>query len=163
LFATGVTVITTRVGEHLHGMTANTLCSLSLNPLLVLICIDRAAHMHQLLEKSKSFALTILGDDQEAISRHFADTNREYGPVEFEGIKHRPGLTGAPIVLGGLGYLEGRVRAMYPGGDHTIVVAEVLAMKVERQGNPLIFYGAHYRRVAPGLGPPESRRDLERG
>jgi flavin reductase (DIM6/NTAB) family NADH-FMN oxidoreductase RutF len=158
LFATGVSVMTSRLGDHLHGMTANTFCTVSLHPLMMLLCVEKKAHMHDLLEQSGVFALTFLGEEQEGLSRRFADRQRTFGAVEFEGIPHRLAANGCPLLEGGLGHLEGRVEAMYPGGDHSIVVAAVTAMGIDRPGNPLIFFSAHYRRLTPSLSAPETRR-----
>src|SRR3954469_5311693 len=72
LFATGVTVITTRIGDDLHGMTANAFTSLSLDPLLVLVCVDRRARMHPIIQQAGRFAVNILHEGQEAVSRNFA-------------------------------------------------------------------------------------------
>ncbi len=158
LFATGVAVMTSRQGDHVHGMTANTFCTVSLHPLLMLLCVEKKAHMHEVLEQSGVFALTFLSEAQETLSRRFADPQRTFGPVEFEGIPHRLAANGCPLLDGGLGYLEGRVQARYPGGDHSIVVAAVTGMGIEQSGNPLVFFGAHYRRLAPGISAPEPRR-----
>ncbi len=159
-FATGVSVMTSHVNDHLHGMTVNTFCTVSLHPLQMLVCVDRKAHMHEVVEKSRVFALTFLSADQEHLSRRFADKNREFGASEFRDVAHRRGATGCPILEGGLAFLEGQVEALYPGGDHTIVLAQIVAMGIEREGDPLIFYGAHYRRLAAEVGAPEVRRDL---
>ncbi len=148
LFATGVSVMTSRVGDHLHGMTVNTFCTVSLHPLLMLVCVDREAHMHGVVEQAGVFALTFLSREQEELSRRFANKDREFGAVEFQDVPHRTGTTGCPILAGGLAFLEGRVKGIYPGGDHSIVVAAVTAMGIERQRRPLLFFGGRYQSLA---------------
>src|SRR3972149_8399468 len=99
-FATGVTVVTTRLGNEVHGLTANAICSVSLEPLLVLVCGDHAADTHPMLEKSGVFAVNILSHEQEDLSRLFAGpTEEKAGRLEAMG--YRIAGTGAPLIGGG--------------------------------------------------------------
>src|SRR3990170_864381 len=123
-FATGVTIVTTATGERLHGMTANALCSVSLEPLLVLVCIDKVSHTHPVLSESGIFAVNILSQEQEDLSRFFASA-QSAKDHSLAGIPHRFGAVGAPILEGCLAFLECRVVEMFPGGDHTIFIGEV--------------------------------------
>ena len=142
-FATGVTVVTTRdIEGNPQGMTANAVTSLSLEPPLVLICVDKSAEIHQHLGEDRYFALNILREEQEEISRRFALV----GIDRFEDINYRFGKTGAPILENVLAFLECRVTGAYPGGDHTIFLGEVEVAGI-LEGNPLIFYRGEYTKL----------------
>ena len=138
-FATGVSVLTTRVEEHLCGMTANAVASLSLEPPLVLVAVDKRAHIHACLHQSKCFALNVLREDQEAISRRFA----EHGPKEFDDLAPTTAVTGAPVLGVALAYVDCRLVEIAAGGDHDIFIGEIVAGEAV-EGRPLIFYRAKY-------------------
>lgn len=142
-FATGVTVLTSRVGDNMHGMTANAVCSLSLDPLLVLVCVARKAESHDIVAQGGVFALNILSEGQEELSRQFV---RKNSPEDhkFRDVPYRIGVTGCPLLEGCLAYLECRVVASYPGGDHTIFIGQVEAAHASGDGRPLIFYRSDY-------------------
>jgi len=143
-FATGVTVITTFSNEgKLHGLTANAFTSVSLEPPLLLICVDKKAESYPSFEQSKVFTINILADDQEDISRKFAITGT---PDKFEGISYRLGANKAPILNGSLGYIECKIAAVYEGGDHTIYLGEIQQAET-RDGKPLLFYRGGYRAI----------------
>lgn len=145
-FATGVTIITSRLDDELHGMTANAVTSVSLEPPLVLVCVDRAADSHAIIEKSGVFAVNILGADKEQLANEFAHKDRD-GAHRLDRLPHRAGATGAAIIEGSLAYLDCRVVGRYPGGDHTIFVGEVVdAGQLSEQG-PLIFYRGRFLRL----------------
>ena len=149
--ATGVTVVTTRLGNEVHGLTANAVCSVSLEPLLVLVCVDHTADTHPLLEKSGVFAVNILSHEQEDLSRLFAGpTEAKAGRLEALGC--RTAVTGAPIIEGCLGYLDCRVVAAYPGGDHTIFVGQVEEAEIGENASPLLFFRGHYTTVREAKG-----------
>lgn len=153
--ATGVTVVTTALGEKLHGMTANAVCSVSLEPPLILVCVDRRSHTHAILAQSGVFAVNILSEEQEELARLFADR----GPPQVQslrGVPYRLGTTGAPILEGCIAYAECRVAATYPGGDHTIFLGHVRELKVVREAPPLLFYRSAYE------GLVEKRRTARR-
>ncbi len=142
-FATGVTILTTALGEELHSMTANAVCSLSLEPLLVLVCVNEQTRTHALLSKSGVFAINVLANDQEHLSRLCADdaTDSEH---RLTGLPCRRGVTGAPVLADCLAYIDCRVVATYPGGDHTIFVGEVKDGGVLREDPPLLFFRGAY-------------------
>jgi flavin reductase (DIM6/NTAB) family NADH-FMN oxidoreductase RutF len=145
-FATGVTLVTTRLGSEVHGLTANAVCSISLEPLLVLVCVDHSADSHPLLEKSGVFAVNVLSQKQEDLSRLFAGpTEEKAGRLEAMG--YRTAVTGAPIIEGCLAYLDCRVVAAHPGGDHTIFIGQVEEAQMGEDGPPLIFFRGRYERV----------------
>lgn len=146
-FATGVTVVTTRLGDELHGMTANAVTSLSLEPLLVLVCVDKAADTHDILSESGVFAVNILSHEQAELSTRFADKDSDAAHRLSE-VPHRFAATGSPILEGCLAYLDCRVVAQYPGGDHTIFIGQVEDAAVAGEGSPLIFHRGRYSRLA---------------
>jgi flavin reductase (DIM6/NTAB) family NADH-FMN oxidoreductase RutF len=142
-FTTGVTIITTRLGEDLHGMTANAVTSLSLDPLLVLVCVDKTADTHDILSKAGVFAVNILNKDQAEISDRFAKKEFD-GAHGLEDLPHTFAVTGAPIIDGTLAYLDCRTVTEHHGGDHTIFIGEVLEAKELGDGEPLVFYRGKY-------------------
>lgn len=138
-FATGVTVVTTRRGDELYGMTANAVCSLSLDPPLVLVCVDKRAQMHEHLQESRFFAVNMLTQEQEALSRRFAMR----GPKEWSDLATFTKVTGAPIFDGALAWLDCRLAEVLPGGDHHIFTGEIVDGQVG-EGRPLLYYCGQY-------------------
>ena len=138
-FATGVTLVTTRYGEQIWGMTANAVMSLSLDPPRILISIDRQNRMHKHLSKSKCFAVNMLTKEQEAISRRFASS----GPKDLSDLALSVAETGAPILDDALAFIDCRLVQVVPGGDHDMFIGEPIAGNVGN-GQPLIFYGGNY-------------------
>jgi flavin reductase (DIM6/NTAB) family NADH-FMN oxidoreductase RutF len=145
-FATGVTIMTMASPDRLHGMTVSAFASVSLEPLLILVCVERSTLMHRLLRETKTFAVNVLSEHGEATSRFFADNVRLEGP-EFRDGSYRLGVTGAPILLEATAFLEARVHGTHEAGDHTVVVGEVIATEVLTEDDPLIFYRGGYRRL----------------
>jgi flavin reductase len=146
LFATGVTVVSTSYQDVLHGMTANAFTSVSLDPLLVLVCVDREAGLHDLLPAAKTFAVTVLADDQEDEAVWFASPRRPAGRDQFDGVRWRPApATGSPVLEGGLAFLDCRLAEMHEGGDHSIFLGEVVDLGLLRDADPLLFYAGRYR------------------
>ncbi len=142
-FATGVTVITTAAGDQLHGMTANAVSSLSLDPVMVLICVDKTTHTHRVLDEGGVFTVNVLGEHQEAVSRVFAKKSEpETGTLRGE--PFRLGETGAPILSDCLAFLECRVAGTFDGGDHTIFLGQVVSEGVVEEMRPLLFYRGGY-------------------
>jgi flavin reductase (DIM6/NTAB) family NADH-FMN oxidoreductase RutF len=143
-FATGVTVVTTRAGDDIHGLTVNAFCSVSLEPMLALVCIDKTAKAHALLEKSKNYAVNFLAADQEDIARRFA-TDQLPAADRFRGIPHRREITGAPVFEHSLGFLDCEIVSSYPAGDHTIFVGRVLALGEKDALPPLLYFKSAYK------------------
>lgn len=140
-FAAGVTVITTVGADGTpFGLTATAFTSVSLIPPLVLACIDKRSETYSCFGSSKVFAANFLGQDQQQVSQRFAVS----GGDKFAGVEWRPGVIGAPILAGTIGYVECRVRHEYDGGDHTIYVGEVEAAEAQG-GEPLIYFRGAYR------------------
>ncbi len=146
-FATGVTVLTTANGGLLHGMTANAITSVSLNPLLLLVCVDKAAHSHEQFTQSGRFTVNILAEDQEEVSQIFAATSEpEQG--RLQGVALHLGANGSPVIEDCLAYIECTVAEHFDGGDHTIFIGGVENAIVVRDAAPLLFYQGKYRRLA---------------
>ena len=142
-FATGVTVITTSSGDQLHGMTANAVSSLSLDPVLLLICVDKTTHTHRVLTEGGVFTVNILGEHQEELSRIFAKKSEpEVGSLR--GQSFRIGASGAPILADCLAFIECRVESVFDGGDHSIFLGRVVSEGVESEMRPLLFYRGGY-------------------
>ena len=146
-FATGVTVITTGADGEVHGMTANAVTSVSLEPMMLLLCVDKDADSHELLSRAGVFAVNILSDNQQEISNRFAikDDADTHG---LDGVPHTIGKTGAPILEGALAYLDCRTVTEQEAGDHTIFIGEVVDAGFEDDGSPLLFYSGQYGRMA---------------
>jgi flavin reductase (DIM6/NTAB) family NADH-FMN oxidoreductase RutF len=142
-FASGVTVITTQHQGQLHGTTASSFSSLSLLPPLVLVNIDHGAAIHNLIIASEVFAVNILAEHAETISRQFA---RQL-PDRFAGINYRFGRLGLPLLEDALTILECRLFAHYPGGDHSIFVGEVVSTFTGSYSQPLLYYRSKYGRL----------------
>jgi len=143
-FASGVTVVTTvDEGGRDHGMTVSAFCSLSLEPPLVLVCIDQQASMHDMLQPERPFAVNVLSAGQEALSRRFASGDP---PNRFDGLGYRRGLTGVPLLEDVLAWLEARVDTRIPQGDHTIIVGRVESAAT-RQERPLLYYRGGYAQL----------------
>jgi flavin reductase (DIM6/NTAB) family NADH-FMN oxidoreductase RutF len=126
--------------DVLRGMTVSAFSSLSLDPPLCLICIDRVASLHGHLREGGHFAVNVLAEDQEAVSRRFASTEWR---DRFQGVSTRDGVTGAPLIAGAVATIECRVVSAYPGGDHTIFVGEVVSATTS-EGGPLLYYRGRY-------------------
>jgi flavin reductase len=153
LFATGITVITAHAVGQEHGMTLNAFASVSLDPLLVLVCVERDAVMHKVLGEAGSFALSVLAEDQEPIARYFADSTRPSGAAQFAEVSYRIGrATRAPLLDGALAWIECEVEQNYDGGDHSIFLGRVLTVERGQVRDPLLYFGGAYRR--PGDGRP---------
>jgi flavin reductase (DIM6/NTAB) family NADH-FMN oxidoreductase RutF len=142
-FATGVTIVTTDGEAGPHGLTANAVASLSLDPPLVLVAVEKRAHSLEYLKKNRCFAVNILRLDQEGISRRFATP----GPKDFSGLNITNASTTAPILTDCLAFVDCRVVEILPGGDHDIFVGEIVAGEYHG-GEPLLYFAGGYRRLA---------------
>ena len=131
-FSTGVSVVTTRSDEGLAGLTVNSFTSVSLDPPLVLCCIDLRSNVLPFFRASGTFAVNILTSEQEALSRCFATSSQE----RYENFCHANyhiAATGSPILDGALAFIDARIVAEYPGGDHVIFLGQVVAMGTDGQ------------------------------
>ena len=143
-FATGVTIITTVSKDGVpFGLTANAFTSVSLDPPLLLISVDKKAESFPHFEESKVFTVNVLSEEQEGLSRKFAVS----GGDKFQGVAYRTGANGVPILDGMLAYLECKLYATYDGGDHTLFLGEIEQAET-REVKPLLFYRGGYRSLA---------------
>ncbi|GIF08492.1 flavin reductase family protein [Actinoplanes siamensis] len=154
-FATGVTIVAVG-GEHMHGMTANAFASVSLEPPLVLVCVDREALMHTRLPAATGFGISVLAAGQEEIARHFASRRRPLGAAQFESVDWVPGpVTGAPLIAGALATFECELWRTCDGGDHTIFIGEVVFMDRDTDRDALLFLNGRFTDTS---GPVEANR-----
>lgn len=142
-FATGVTVVTTN-SEPPTGLTANAVASLSLDPPLVLVAVDKKASSHQAFQETRCFAVNILTARQQSVSNRFATP----GPKDFSDLNIKTAETGAPIIADSLGWLDCQLHEVLPGGDHDIFVGKIVAGELNA-GEPLLYYSGKYRDLAP--------------
>jgi flavin reductase (DIM6/NTAB) family NADH-FMN oxidoreductase RutF len=149
-FPTGVTVVTAVLDDEPHAMTCSSFASVSLDPVLVLFCAEKVARFHDVVLAAGAWAVSVLGQGQQAASQHFAVRGR---PLEdqFRDVPHLTGtLTGAPLLAGAVAALECRTVSTTEAGDHTVVVGEVLGLAVPDPGaEPLLYYESRYRTLAP--------------
>ncbi len=146
-FATGVTIITVDLDGEVHGMTANAFASVSLDPMLVLVCVDHSTRTHAHLHAKKRFGINILSKHQRAISEYYARTERDHEHAETEaGARFERTRHGTPVLYGALAYLECKLRSAEVAGDHSIFIAEVEDVVV-REGEPLLFFRGKYRKL----------------
>jgi flavin reductase (DIM6/NTAB) family NADH-FMN oxidoreductase RutF len=147
MFATGVTIITTRVGEQVHGMTANAFMSVSLEPPLVLISVDRRTKMCTLLHEGSTYGVSVLCEGQSALSDRFAGRPGSADAPEprFEVIHD------TPVVEGALAGFVARVARSYWGGDHSLFLGRVEFARTGA-GAPLLFHGGRYERLGTTTG-----------
>jgi flavin reductase (DIM6/NTAB) family NADH-FMN oxidoreductase RutF len=146
-FASGVTVVATRsaAGEPL-GLTVSSFCSVSLHPPLVLVCIDHRSDANLGMRESGHFAVSVLAEGQEDVSRRFAATGR----AKFEGFAFAEGRHGLPLVPGALAHVQCRVRSFHDEGDHALWVGEVIALATH-PGRPLVYHAGAYRKLAENV------------
>ncbi len=150
LLATGVTVVAAQTFDGLVGMTANAVTSVSLDPLLVLVCVDHKARIHPHLVVDRPFSINFLRDDQEVLSRFFAGGWRDRPDPEFR----FTAWAETPLLVGALAALRCIVDRLFDGGDHDIVIGRVIDLYEGPQPwNPLLFYAGRYRRLAPLTSP----------
>ena len=142
MFATGVTVITTREGDQVHGMTANAFMSVSLEPPLVLISVDRRTRMCRLLHEGRTYGVSVLCESQSGLSDRFAGrTSGAQVEPRFEVIHD------TPLVDGALAHFVARISRSYWGGDHSLFLGTVEYARYRQDGAPLLFHGGRYERL----------------
>jgi flavin reductase (DIM6/NTAB) family NADH-FMN oxidoreductase RutF len=147
-WTTGVAILTARNGAHAHGMTVNSFTSVSLEPPLVLVSVERNTRTHTLVEQSRAFAISMLGVHQSALSDHFAGRHTETTD-RLDGLPTYTAITGAPILRDNIGYLDCLVVAAHPAGTHTIFIGEVAAAHASGDAPPLVYFNRGYHSLAP--------------
>jgi flavin reductase (DIM6/NTAB) family NADH-FMN oxidoreductase RutF len=154
-FPTGVTVVTVASADGtMHGVTVNSFSSVSLDPLLVLVCLNVTSRALDLIERAGVFVVNVLSAGQQDVSRWFASRQRPAGPAMFDGVRHEPGVTGCPVLADAAASFDCRLRQSYRAGDHLIMLGEVVALIHRPQLEPLIFHAGTYKSLEY-----ESRRD----
>ncbi len=147
-FATGVTIVTVaRKNGETKGMTANSFTSVSLDPALILVCVDLRSRTHALLKSARRFGVSVLDEHQQSIAEYFAQPEPDPARMPGLGIRIRRSAGGAPFIEGCLAHLVCRRVAARRAGDHTIFIGEVEYMAC-REGRPLLFYGGRYHGLA---------------
>jgi flavin reductase len=147
-FASGVCVVTTELAGVSHAMTANAVTSVSVEPLLVLVCVEREARFHDAVIETGLWGVSVLDGSARALSEWLATRGRPLHG-QLDRAPHRPGpLTGVPLLEQSLATLECRTVASYPGGDHTIVLGEVLSVGThDSDDGALVYYRGRYDRL----------------
>jgi flavin reductase (DIM6/NTAB) family NADH-FMN oxidoreductase RutF len=148
-FATGIAVVTASLDGIGHAMTVTAFTSVSLDPLLVLFCAEKIARFHDAVLDAGTWAVSVLDEDSEKTARWLATRGRPLDG-QLNSIRHHPGpQTGAPILDDAMAAMECRTTAVHDGGDHSIVVGEVIGVSEPRPGSrPLLYYSSGYRHIA---------------
>ena len=155
-FPTGVTVVTVASDDgKMHGMTVNSFSSVSLDPMLVLVCLKETSRGLGLIERAEAFVVNVLSAGQHDVSRWFANRHRPAGSAMFDGVPFEPGVTGCPVLAGATASFDCRLRQSHRAGDHLIVLGEVVALVHRPQLEPLVFHAGTYKSLeyrAPAAG-----------
>ncbi|VVE90494.1 flavin reductase family protein [Pandoraea bronchicola] len=156
-FATGVTVITTRdTGRQRVGVTANSFNSVSLDPPLVLWSLSRQSSSHAAFTSARYWAVHVLSEAQEALSRRFASRSID----RFAGLDIEEGHGGTPLLSGCAARFECETFSLHESGDHTVLIGRVLAVDQRAGASPLVFHGGRYRHLAEPSGSDQSAAGL---
>lgn len=142
-FASGVTVVTTKDNSgKLFGITVSAFCSVSLEPPLVLVCIEKRAGSHHAFQESEAFVVNILSEAQQSISNHFASHIDD----KFAGVEYSSGIADLPVLKDCSANLECRLHQVSEGGDHTIFIGEIEKATITEE-NPLVYWHSKYREL----------------
>ena len=142
-FPSGVTVVTTKDADgQLHGITVSAFCSVSLEPPLILVCVEKIASSHGALHESGTFVVNILSENQRDLSEHFASQIED----KFQTVKYHEGIHGLPVLVGVAASLECTLHATYDGGDHTIFVGSIENVTIN-DIRPLAYLHGDYRSI----------------
>jgi flavin reductase (DIM6/NTAB) family NADH-FMN oxidoreductase RutF len=156
-FASGVTVVAARHGPLLTGMTANAIASISIDPPLMMASINRASETHTAIVGSHSFAVSVLSAAQQPLAECFAQPTSAAKLQRFCDAAWHEAETGSPILDGAIAYFDCRLSDSHPAGTHTVFIGEIVAAGFEESDDPLLWYGSHYRRLAPLPPDPAAR------
>lgn len=140
-FATGITIVTTEIDGEIHGMTANGFMSVSLEPPLIVVSVGKKARSHDLIGQSMKYGVSVLTEDQQAFSNHFAGRPDENLTIPWED------LDGNKVIQGSLAQFSAKVVDAHEAGDHTLYIAEVTAMTCT-EGRPVLYYYTGYGKMA---------------
>src|SRR5215212_6451665 len=156
-FPSGVTVVTSGREERVEGMTANAVISVSLDPLLFLVSVHKDARINPRIKKEGYFAINLLADDQEGLSRLFASPERSSGLPALHSLGGGYGSTGAPLAAGALAAIECELEDTYYGGDHDLFLGRVVGVRLgDTRKGPLIFHEGAYPTLRSPSRPEES-------
>jgi flavin reductase (DIM6/NTAB) family NADH-FMN oxidoreductase RutF len=156
-FPTGVTVVTSGQEERVEGMTANAVISVSLDPLLLLVSVHKDARINPRIKEEGYFAISLLADDQEGLSRLFASPERSSGLPALHSLGGGYGSTGAPLAAGALAAIECELQDTYYGGDHDLFLGRVVEVRLgDTRKGPLIFHEGAYPSLKPPTHPEQS-------
>jgi flavin reductase (DIM6/NTAB) family NADH-FMN oxidoreductase RutF len=156
-FPTGVTVVTSGREERAEGMTANAVLSVSLDPLLFLVSVHKEARLNPRIKEEGYFAVNLLADDQEGLSRLFASPERSSGLQAIHSLGGGYGSTGAPLAAGAFAVIECELAEVYAGGDHELFLGRVVGVRMgDVRKGPLIFHEGTYPTLKPAAQPEES-------
>jgi len=144
-WTTGVSIISVQTPTSRHGMTVNSFTSVSLDPPLILVCVQNNLRMFGLIQEAKTFAISVLRANQAELSNRFAGRSTENAD-RFEGVPIHTAITGAPILDEALAYFDCALEAAHPAGTHTIFVARALAAG-HVEGEPLVYWNRDYRKL----------------
>ena len=148
-FATGVTIVTVASGNgNIHGMTVSSFSSVSVDPALVLVCLNQTCRGLALIERSQAFAVNVLSAGQQNISRWFANKQRPADSTMFDGVPFELGAAGCPVLLGSAAWFDCRLRQLHRAGDHLIVLGEVVALGHRPEMAPLLVHAGKYKVLA---------------
>lgn len=156
-FPTGVTVVTSGSEEQAEGMTANAVVSVSLDPLLFMVSVHKDARLNPRIREERSFAVSILADDQEGLARLFASPERSSGLKAVHSLGGGYGTSGAPLAAGSLATIECELEDIYPGGDHDLFLGRVVEVRAgDTRKGPLVFHEGGYPTLKADAGPEDS-------
>ena len=145
-WTSGVTIVTATWEGQQHGMTVSSFTSISLDPPLIVISLQTASRTHDVVVKAGAFGVTILAVDQQELSERFASRQASMGE-RLDGLEIETLVTGAPLIKGGLAYLDCRVRQSIPSGMNTLFIAEVVAVRGDDHDAPLVYHDRTYHQL----------------
>jgi 3-hydroxy-9,10-secoandrosta-1,3,5(10)-triene-9,17-dione monooxygenase reductase component len=142
VYPQGVTVVTAQTEDGPKGITVSSFTSVSLNPPLVLVSIAKSSQLHDLFAATGEFAVNFLADDQRSVSDRFA--GRTQARDRFDGLNFTPGVTDSPVIDGARAVIECKTWKVYEGGDHSLIIGEVVSAKALSGKKPLVYYTQQY-------------------
>jgi flavin reductase (DIM6/NTAB) family NADH-FMN oxidoreductase RutF len=145
-WTSGVTILTAVHGGERHGMTVNSFTSISVDPPMIAISLQTASRTHDVVAKAGAFGVTILAASQRGLSERFADRQTTM-EERLQGVELETLVTGAPFLKGGLAYMDCRVTQSIPCGSNTLFIAEVVAVRADDHGSPLVYHDRKYHRL----------------
>lgn len=156
-FPTGVTVVTSGSGKRAEGMTANAVISVSLDPPLFLVSVHKDARLNPRIREEGYYAVNILADDQEGLSRLFASPERSSGLPAVRSLGGGYGKTGAPLAAGALAVIECELEEIHAGGDHDLFLGRVVEVRLgDTRRGPLVYHEGSYPSLKPAPKPDEA-------